>query len=124
MGSSRPRNSKRVRKAHSTKRSSPSSHRRAGDQPPPKIKRRIPDIGAELRDVVMRLERVESYLIVAGLALDESTGHSGYVAALLRHAVGNLLFKQVRALEDLAAQCDGGAPSDRDHEDDDAEGGE
>lgn len=78
----------------------------------------LPDFGTQLRDVVTRLERIEAYLIVAGLALDQSAGHSGYVVVLLRSAVGNLLFKQIRTLEDLAARCDGGSRSERDHEDD------
>jgi len=78
-------------------------------------------IGAQLRDIVERLERMESYLVVVGLALQENAGYNGYIRVLLRSAVGNLLFKQIRALEDLAAQCDGGPASDRDHEDDPAE---
>jgi hypothetical protein len=80
--------------------------------------RTLQAIGAELRNVVTRLERVESYLIVAGLALEENAGYNGYILVLLRSAVGNLLFKQIRTLEDLAAKCDGGPSSDRDHEDD------
>ena len=88
-------------------------------------KRRTPTIesvGTELRDVAARLERMESYLVVVGLALQENAGYNnGYIRVLLRSAVGNLLFKQIRALEDLAARCDGGPASDRDHEDDPAE---
>jgi hypothetical protein len=78
-------------------------------------------IGKELRNVAARLKRIEAYLIVAQLALDGDAGYDGYIAVLLRSAVGNLLFKQIRAVEDLAAQCDGGPASDRDHEDDPAE---
>jgi hypothetical protein len=89
--------------------------RDAGDGPS------LSDIGAELRDVVTRLKRMEAYLIVAGIAVEQGADYSGYIAILLKRAVGNLLFKQIRALEDLAAQCDGGPSSDRDHEDDPAE---
>jgi hypothetical protein len=76
------------------------------------------DIGQQLRKVVARLERIEAYLIVAGTALEQCPDYSSYIRVLLRIGVGNLLFKQVRALEDLAAQCDGGPASERDHEDD------
>jgi hypothetical protein len=67
---------------------------------------------------VTRLERVESYLIVASAALEQSADHGGYIRVLLRSAIGNLLFKQIRTLADLAARCDGGPSSDRDREDD------
>jgi len=142
MGSTRPQ-STRARKARSIKRHTktpkpPSNaamaRRLAKRKPGPDLRTAAVDIirahrdgqdahgleaiGAELRDVVTRLERVESYLIVAGLALEENAGYSGYIRVLLRSAVGNLLFKQVRSLEDLAARCDGGPSSDRDHEDD------
>ena len=36
---------------------------------------------------------------------------------LLRRDVGDLLFKQVRSLENIAARCDGGPGSDRDDDD-------
>src|SRR5262249_49557758 len=94
--------------------------RRASVKVHPASKRTTPtveSIGTELRDVVARLERMESYLVVVGLALQENAGYNGYIRVLLRSAVGNLLFKQIRALEDLAAQCDGGPASERDHED-------
>lgn len=76
------------------------------------------DMGAELRTIAKRLERIEAYLMVAGSSLDGNPSYSGYVTVLLRIGVGNLLFKQIRALEDMAAQCDGGPSSERDHEDD------
>jgi hypothetical protein len=120
MGSSRPQNSTRAEKARSVKRTSP-SRRWAASPSAAHTEPRIPEIGTELRDVAARLKRIEAYLIVAGIALDESAGYSGYVAVLLRSAVGNLLFKQIRCLEQIAARCDGGPSSDRDDEDDPAE---
>jgi hypothetical protein len=92
--------------------------RRAGDGASLRYRQAVEAVGTELRKVVTRLERIEAYLIVVGLALEESGGYSGYIRVLLKWSVGNLLFKQVRALEDLAGQCDGGPVSDRDHEDD------
>jgi hypothetical protein len=143
MGSSRARNSTRARKARSVKRytkapkplsNAAMARRLAKRKPGPDLGtaavdiirahrdgediRPLEAIGAELRNVATRLERVESYLIVAGLALEGNAGYNGYIRVLLRVAVGNLLFKQIRALEDLAAQCDGGPASERDHEDD------
>jgi hypothetical protein len=44
-------------------------------------------------------------------------GSSREVAKLLRRDVGDLLFKQVRSLENIAARCDGGPGSDRDDDD-------
>lgn len=77
----------------------------------------LADIGKELRNVVMRLERIESYIVVARKALEGGIDQADEVAVLLQRAVGDLLFKQIRTLQDVAAQCDGGPPSDRDHED-------
>jgi hypothetical protein len=143
MGSSRPRNSTRALKARSIKRHTKArkplsiaatARRLAKRKPDPDIgatavdiirahrdgqdSRALETIGAELRNVVKRLQRVESYLIVASVALEQCADYSGYIRVLLRSAVGNLLFKQIRTLEDLAAKCDGGPSSDRDHEDD------
>jgi hypothetical protein len=86
-------------------------------------------IGTQLRDIVTRLKRVESYIIVCRMALDaQDVEYDNEVAKLLKRDIGDLLFEQVRALEDVAAQCDGGPPTDRDDddefEDDDAEGDE
>jgi hypothetical protein len=92
--------------------------RRAGDGPSLRYRQAVEAVGTKLRDVVARLKRTECYLIVAGIALEQGADYSGYIAVLLKRAVGNLLFKQIRALEDLAARCDCGPPSDRDHEDD------
>jgi len=143
MDSSRPRNSTRARKAPSIKRHTKSpkprsnaamARRLAKHKPGPdpgtvavdiirahsdgEDVRALEAIGAELRNVVTRLERVESYLIVVGVSLERCADYSGYIRVLLRSAVGNLLFKQIRTLEDLAARYDGGPSSDRDHEDD------
>ena len=109
MGPTHRRKSTSVRKARSVK---PSTK----PHPSPQAIS-LPDIGKELRDIVIRLERVESYTIVARMALEEACDQAGEVGVLLQRAVGDLLFKQIRALQDLAAQCDGGPPSDRDHED-------
>jgi hypothetical protein len=58
----------------------------------------LPDIGTELRDVVTRLGRVESYIIVARMALDGQRAEQDRdVAVLLRRGVGDLLFKQTSA---------------------------
>jgi hypothetical protein len=79
------------------------------------------DIGAELRGVVTRLKRMEAYLIIAGTTLDHSVSYSGYVAVLLQHGIGDdLLFKTIRALENLAAKCDGGESSDRNDDEDES----
>jgi hypothetical protein len=134
MGSSRTRNSTRPARANSFNRTKATEklRRAAANRRHPTAaavslpqKRNVGDpqvrhIGTELRDVAARLKRIEAYLIVAGGALDASASHSGYVVVLLRSAVGNLLFKQIRILEDLAARCDGGPSSDRDQEDDPA----
>ena len=50
--------------------------------------RALEDIGAELRNVVKRLQRVESYLIVASVALEQCADYSGYIRVLLKSAVG------------------------------------
>jgi hypothetical protein len=92
-------------------------------------------IGTQLRGIVTRLKVVESYVIVARMALDgQDAEQDNEVATLLRRDVGDLLFKQIRALENVAAQCDGGLPSDREDDDkfeddetedgDDQEGGQ
>ena len=98
---------------HTTAAVSFRSRRKVGDP-------QVQHIGTELRGVAARLERIEAYLVVAGGCLDGSPSYSGYVVVLLRSTVGNVLFKQIRTLEDLAARCDGGPPSDRDHQDDPA----
>jgi hypothetical protein len=143
MGSSRQRNSTRAHKARSIKRHTKPpkplssaetarqlAKRKSGPGPGTMTvatirahhdgedARALEAIGAELRNVVTRLERVESYWIVAGVALEQCANYSGYIRILLRCATGNLLFKQIRTLEDLAAKSDGGPSSDRDHEDD------
>jgi len=57
------------------------------------------------------------------MALDgQHVEQDNEVAKLLKRELGDLLFEQIRALERVAAQCDGGPPSDRD--DDDTEGAE
>ena len=89
----------------------------------------LQDVGAELRSVVKRLKLVESYLIVCHLALvGQDVEQDNEVAKLLKRGVGDLLFKQIRALENISAKCDGGLPSDREDDDefehDDAEGDE
>jgi len=88
----------------------------------------VTDIGTELRSVVKRLKLVESYLIVARMAVEGACDQVDEVAVLLQRAVGDLLFELIRSLENIAAKCDGGLPSDRDDddefEDDDTEGAE
>jgi len=75
-------------------------------------------VGAELRDIVTRLNLVEKYIIVCRLALDgQAVECDEEIALLLKRAVGDLLFEQIRDLENVAARCDGEPPSDRDHED-------
>jgi len=97
--------------------------RDAGDAPT------LQDVGTEVRRIANQLKRVESYITVCRLALDgQNAEQDNEVAKLLRRDVGDLLFKAVRALENVAAQCDGGLPSDREDddkfEDDDTEGAE
>jgi hypothetical protein len=98
--------------------------RDAGDGPT------LPDIGADLRGVVEQLERVESYVIVARMALDgQNAEQDDEVARLLKHDVSGLLFKQIHSLVNIAAKCDGGPRSDREDDDefddeDDADDGE
>ena len=144
MGSSRPRNSTRARKARSVKPSPKPPHKptaaamakRLASRKPYKgkpsptevlretrgeIRKDAPamtDVGTELRSVLKQLERVESYVIVARMALDgQNAEQDNEVAWLLQHDVGDLLFKLVRSLENIAARCDGGPRSDRDDDD-------
>ena len=116
MSPKKPRNSTRARKARSAKPS-----------PKPRAKVTAVTVGTELRGIVKRLQLVESHIIVCRLALDgQNAEHDKEVATLLRHDVGDLLFRQIRSLENIAAQCDGGPGSDREDddefEDDDTEG--
>lgn len=67
----------------------------------------LPHIGAQLRDVATRLKRVESYVIVACMALDSDVAQNDRIAGLLRHDAGDLLFKQIAHLAKLAKACDG-----------------
>ena len=121
MSSKKPRDSTRARKAPSAK---PSPKPRGKASPAPALT----DVGKALRSVAMLLKQVESYLIVCHLALKgQDVEQDNEVAKLLKRGVGDLLFKQIRALENVAARCDGGPRSDREDddefEDDDTEGG-
>jgi hypothetical protein len=103
--------------------------RHAGDGPSLRYRQAVEAVGAELRAIVMRLKRVESLVIVARMALDgQDVEQDNEVAKLLKRDIGDLLFKQVRALQNVAAQCDGGLRSDREDddefEDDDTEDAE
>jgi len=75
-------------------------------------------IGEELRVVAKGLERIEAYLMVAKSTLDGNPEYTDYVGVLLKYPVSTVLFRQIRSIENLAAQCDGGSPSGRDDEDD------
>jgi hypothetical protein len=78
----------------------------------------LPDIGAALRKIARRLKRVESYTITCRLALDgQNTNQDSNIAVVLQRAVGDLLFEQIRDLENVAAKCDGGPPSERNDDD-------
>lgn len=74
-------------------------------------------VGAELRGIANQLKRVESYTIVARMAVEGACDQVDEVAVLLQRAVGDLLFELIRSLENIAAQCDGGLPSDRNDDD-------
>jgi len=67
----------------------------------------LPDIGVQLREVVARLKHVESYVIVACMALDSAAYQNDRIAGLLKYDAGNLLFKQIAHLAKLAKACDG-----------------
>ena len=79
---------------------------------------RLVTVGAELRSIGKQLERVESYIITCCIALEgQNTNQDSDIAVVLRRAVGDLLFEQIRTLENIAAKCDGGPPSERDDDD-------
>ena len=77
-------------------------------------------IGEELRTIVRRLELVESCLIVVNIALDgQNVEQDGEISTVLKHVLDKLLFEHIRDLENVAAKCDGGPPSDRNEDNDD-----
>ena len=83
-------------------------------------------IGAQLRSIVTYLRHAETYVIVAHTALEgQGVEQDREIAFLLKHPVGDLLFRQIRDLATLASACDGLPTepnySDDDYEDDDYE---
>ena len=75
-------------------------------------------VGAELRGIATQLKRVESYVITCHIALQgQNTNQDSDIAVVLHRAVGDLLFEQIRNLQNIAAKCDGGPPSERDDDD-------
>lgn len=121
MGSKKQPNSNPRGKARSVKPLHTALKKRLAKRKTRKDAPTLTDIGAELRGFVKQLKRAETYVIVAYKALDgQNAEQDNEVATLLRRDVGDLLFRQVRALENIAAQCDDGPRSDR--EDDDTEG--
>jgi hypothetical protein len=71
----------------------------------------LANVGAELGSIVLHLELVESYVIVAELALHgQGAEQDCEIATLLQRGVGDLLFNQIRELAKVASKCDGLPP--------------
>ena len=61
-----------------------------------------------MREIAHLLKRVESYVIVASLALaGQDVEQDREIKELLRRDAGSVLFKQIAHTLKLASQCDG-----------------
>ena len=68
----------------------------------------LPEVGSQLRLILAYLRDVESYIIVARMALDgQDAEQDCEIAALLQRVVGAQLFAQITRLSQLASKCDG-----------------
>ena len=80
----------------------------------PKATPILPAIGKELRGIANRFKLGESCLIVINMALDGQDVEQDYeISTVLRHVLNRHFFEPIRDLENVAAKCDGEAPSDR-----------
>jgi hypothetical protein len=96
--------------------------RLAGDFTSLRYRPAVEAVGTELRGIVKRLKIVEKYIAVCRRALEgQAVEYDEEIALLLKRAVGDLLFEQIRDLENTAARCDGEPPSDRDDDDEDGD---
>ena len=72
----------------------------------------LADIGTELCEVLMELERVQSYIVVARKALEGGIDPADD-EVFARRTDGDSLFRQIRTLQDVAARYGRrGHPSD------------